>query len=235
MNPTSQPPIRAFLFDLDGTLVDNMRLHYVVWSEYLTAHDVRVDPDAFRRRTAGMTNPEILRLAFGEQITAEEIDAHAAAKEVRYREMALAVFRPMAGLVDLLTQARAGGTLLALATAAPRENVDFSLDILGVGEFFHAQVCADDLTRGKPDPQTFLLAAERLGVPAEECLVFEDSDAGMQAAANAGMPVIALTTGMTAEQAMAYPHVRMAVPDYTTIDYSAILRFSNHTERPGRA
>lgn len=234
MTPTSQP-IRAFLFDLDGTLVDNMRLHYVVWSEYLTAQGVQVDAEAFRRRTAGMTNPEILRLAFGQQITAEEIAGHAAAKEVRYRDMARAVFRPMPGLVDFLSAARAGGTRLALATAAPRENVDFSLDILGVRGFFHAQVCADDLTRGKPDPQTFLLAAERLGVPAEECLVFEDSDAGMQAAARAGMPVIALTTGMTAEQALAYPNVRLAVPDYTGLDYSAVLRFSNHTEPPGRS
>ncbi len=224
MTPSSQNHrITAFLFDLDGTLVDNMRLHYVVWSDYLSSHGVQVDPDDFRHRTAGMTNPEILRLAFGSQITTEAMEAHAAAKEIRYRDMARAEFRPLPGLVEFLDSARTAGMRLALATAAPRENVDFALECLNLREAFHAQVCADDITRGKPDPQTFLLAAERLGVPPAQCLVFEDSDAGMRAAANAGMPVIALTTGMPAGQALGYPNVRLAVPDYTSLELSSLF------------
>ena len=104
----------------------------------------------------------------------------------------------MPGLVEFLQQARAAGMRLGVATAANWENVEFVLQGIGLRDAFDTIVTADDITRGKPDPEIFLIAAQRLGVPPERCLVFEDALMGIEAARRAGMDLVALTTSITA-------------------------------------
>ena len=105
--------------------------------------------------------------------------------------------RPLIGLPEFLQQARAAGMRLGVATAADLVNAAFVLEGIGLRQVFDVIVTADDITRGKPDPEIFLLAAQRLGVPPGRCLVFEDAPMGIEAARRAGMLAVALTTSIS--------------------------------------
>lgn len=210
---TPFPP--ALIFDMDGTLLDNMPYHILVWSAYLAELGAPVDPLAFHEQTAGKTNPEILRLFLGEDLSAEQAAAYADEKERRYRALyADEAIQPLPGLADFLAQAREQGARLALATSAGRENIAFVLGRLGLSGIFDAVVSAEDVTRGKPDPEAFLLAAQRLGMDPRGCLVFEDSVKGIQAAHAAGMRVVAVLTALGEDEARAMPGVVVTIRDY---------------------
>jgi len=120
----------------------------------------------------------------------------------------------MPGLVEFLQQARAAGMRLGVATAANWENVEFVLRGIGLRDAFDTIVTADDITRGKPDPEIFLIAAQRLGVSPARCLVFEDSLMGIEAARRAGMDSVALTTTISAQKFASLSGVKLSAGDY---------------------
>lgn len=215
---TNLPTPAALVFDMDGTLIDNMPIHIQVWTQYLTELGAQAAPGAFHDQTAGKTNPEILRMFLGDDLPEERLAAYSREKEQRYRRLYRSALAPLPGLLPFLERARAAGLALALATSAGRENIDFTLQLLGISGVFSVIVGAEQVQRGKPDPQAFLLAAAGLGLAPERCLAFEDSLKGIAAAHAAGMPVIALLTGMSAERALALPGVRAAYPDYTAMN-----------------
>jgi len=136
-------------------------------------------------------------------------------KERQYQE----AFRPhlklIAGLDRFLDKAKQNGIRLAIGTAAITMNVDFVLDGLNIRHYFDAIVTADDVAQSKPHPATFLKAAEQLGVPPQDCLVFEDAPKGVEAALNAGMQSVVLTTMHGKAEFAAYPNSRAFVADYT--------------------
>jgi len=204
----------AFIFDMDGTLVDNMSFHFESWIEYLTELGAKPDPHTFMELTAGKINPEIFRMFLGADMTDDQITFHAAEKEDRYRRLYLPHMRPMPGLVEFLQQARAAGMRLGVATAANWENVEFVLRGIGLRDAFDTIVTADDITRGKPDPEIFLIAAQRLGVSPARCLVFEDSLMGIEAARRAGMDSVALTTTISAQKFASLSGVKLSAGDY---------------------
>lgn len=208
----------AFIFDMDGTLVDNMPFHTRAWMETLGELGANPDPRTFLDRTAGMVNPEIFRLFLGGRLTDEQIADYAALKEQRYRRIYAPHLSPLAGLPEFIQGARAAGMRLAVATAANTENAAFILDGIGLRAAFDAIVTADDITRGKPDPQIFRIAAQRLGIAPERCLVFEDAPMGIEAARRAGMDAVALTTSITAQKAQSLAGVRLAVRDFRTLN-----------------
>lgn len=212
----------AFIFDMDGTLVDNMSFHFEAWIEYLTELGTNPDPRTFMELTAGKINPEIFRMFLGADLTDDQITFHAAKKEDRYRRLYLPHMRPMPGLVKFLEQARAAGMLLGVATAANWENVEFVLQGIGLRDAFDTIVTADDITRGKPDPEIFLIAAQRLGVPPARCLVFEDSLMGIEAAHRAGMDSVALTTSITAQKVTNLTGVKLSAGDYSALSPAAL-------------
>ena len=208
------PPLQAIIFDMDGTMVDNMAVHNRIWIEFLQDLGASVDPAAFHERTAGRTNTEVLRLYLGQGLGADEALRLSEAKEMRYRAYFQAHARPVAGLMDLLGAARQAGYRLGVATAAPPGNVDFLLGCLGLNGFFDAVVNGEEVTRGKPDPEIFLKAAGRLNVPPAACLVFEDTRLGAEAARSAGMRTILLTTTLPAHEARQVPGVLKAVANF---------------------
>lgn len=212
----------AFIFDMDGTLVDNMSFHTDAWIEYLTELGTNPDPLTFMELTAGKINTEIFRMFLGADLTDEQIAFHSAEKEDRYRRLYLPHMRPMPGLVEFLQQARAAGMRLGVATAANWENVEFVLQGIGLREAFDTIVTADDITRGKPDPEIFLIAAQRLGVPQARCLVFEDSLMGIEAARRAGMASVALTTSITAQKVANLTGVKLAAGDFSGLSPAAL-------------
>jgi beta-phosphoglucomutase len=178
------------LWDLDGTLVDSAGHHWVAWRDTLAAEGRVVHPrdfaDAFGKR-----NDEILRGLFGTAIAAEWIERVSETKEQAYRRLVRERgLRPLPGALEWLARLHADGWKQALASSAPRPNIDAVFEALGLERFLDAVASADEVGRGKPDPAIFLEAARRLGLPPRRCVVVEDAPAGLEAARRAGMPSI---------------------------------------------
>jgi beta-phosphoglucomutase family hydrolase len=211
---------RAFIFDMDGTIVDNMGFHTNSWLEFFARRGKNFDPDEFFRETAGRQGREIIRAHLGPDIPDDQVAVLAQEKDAVYREMYGPHRKTIAGFDELVAQAKARSVALAVATAAPPPNITFILDGLGVKRHFDAVVGAADVARGKPHPDVFLKAAERLGVAPENCIVFEDAPLGVEAAARAGMRVVVLTTTLSAEAFAQFDNVIKIVRDFSelTID-----------------
>jgi len=184
---------------MDGVLVDTYHAHYQSWLEMAQAEGLGFSEEEFAR-TFGRTSREIIAHFWGGGYTEEQIAALDDRKEAAFRRIIAADFPAMPGANELLGRLHEAGFKLAIGSSGPPENVDLVLDRLGSRRLFDAVITATDVTRGKPDPQVFLLAAGRLGVPPERCAVVEDATAGIAAAKAAGMASIGLTsTGRTAE------------------------------------
>lgn len=193
--------ISGAIFDMDGVLVDNLWHHVAAWrrlgeelGKSLTDEEIRA--------TFGQRNQEMLRTLIGVEFTVEESARHADRKEEIYRElMAQDLARAeVPGLRPLVAELRREGFGLAVATSGPMANVEFVLSGLGLDGVFEAVLTGADVSRGKPHPDVFLLAAARLGLKPRECVVFEDSPSGVKAALAAGCFCFALTTSHSAEE-----------------------------------
>lgn len=213
-------PFSAYIFDMDGTLIDNMGFHIKIWSEFLGSLGAPTDEETFYRRTVGKVNAEILRDLYRPDLAEAEIEALSARKEALYRERFAPLMQQKAipGLNAFLARAGALGVPMAVATSAGVENTRFVLEGLGIAPFFRAWVTAEEVTRGKPDPQIFLLAAGKLGVEPQTCLVFEDSPSGLEAAQRAGMRAVGLSTTFPAEKLQGHTGVLRIAPDYRALD-----------------
>jgi beta-phosphoglucomutase family hydrolase len=214
----------AFIFDMDGTLVDNMSFHERTWLELLAAQGVPVTADEFHRRASGRTNPDILREFLGDRLAEHEVEEWTERKEALYREAYRPHLQAIAGLHGFLESARSLGIPLAVATSGTRGNVEFVLDGLRIGPLFATVVTGEEVMRGKPDPEMFLTAAQRLGVEPASCLVFEDSRAGVEAAIRAGMRVVVLATTPGIGELEGRAGVVQVVEDYSELDARALLR-----------
>lgn len=144
-------------------------------------------------------------------------------KEPLYRQMYRPHLRLIAGLEAFLNNARQLQIPMAIATSAGQHNLDFTVDGLGLRPYFDAFVGGDDVTQGKPHPETFLLAAQRLNVAPAQCIVFEDTIAGIQAAQNAGMKVIAITITLPAQSLLDFSNVLQIIQDYTSISPVSLI------------
>ena len=207
----------AFIFDIDGTIIDSMPFHERSWDVFLMGRGVPAVGADFFRRTAGRTGVEVMRELFG---PLSEGDAHAFVreKEAIYRELFAPEFREIAGFTAFARKAKAAGVRLACATAGDPDNIAFALGGLALQGFFDAAVGAHDVARGKPEPDLFLLAAARIGADPRECLVFEDAPLGIEAARRAGMRAVAITSTVPAEELGAPAHVVARAQDFTTLD-----------------
>ena len=190
---------RAFVFDMDGTLVDNMRFHTEAWRKMLAENGVEMNAHDFLVKTAGKTNREILPTIF-DGISEERIAELGLRKESLYREGFLEHRRTIDGAVAFLEKAKTLGVKMAVATAAPVGNVEFILDGLDLRKYFEAVTTAADIKNGKPDPEIFLKSAEKLNVEAKNCLVFEDALGGFEAAHRAEMKSIGMATVNSIEE-----------------------------------
>ncbi len=178
------------LWDLDGTLIDSAGYHWLAWRDTLAAEGRAVGPEDFAS-AFGLRNDEILRNLYGEGLAPEWIEQVSETKEQAYRRLLRERgLRALPGAMAWLARLRESGFRQALASSAPRPNIDAVLALLGLGDFLDAVVSADDVGRGKPDPAIFLAAAERLGLAPARCVVVEDAPAGLEAARRAGMRAI---------------------------------------------
>ena len=184
-----QPHHRALVFDCDGTLADSMPVHWIAWHETLKSHRLDHLMDHARFTALGgvpalqileMLGREADRVLDARAIMLEKYDAY-----FRHAHR----IQPIALTVEL-ARSQKGKLPMAVATGSTRTGVTRTLEAIGMTDFFDAVVCADDVTRHKPHPETFLRCAELLGVAPEACLAFEDAVPGLEAARAAGMDVV---------------------------------------------
>lgn len=209
------PARTAFIFDMDGTILDNMKFHTRAWLQVLDELGLpRWDPQTWEHRTSGVPNRTILRELLGLNLDDDGIARWVERKESLYREHAVGAVQEIPGCTAYIRRMRAAGARVALATGAGRPNIAFNLSALGLQHDFDAVVGADDVVRGKPEPDIFLAAAARLGAAPADCVVFEDAPMGLEAARRAGMRAVCVTSMMTESDARAWPNVVAAVADF---------------------
>ncbi|HJV01203.1 MAG TPA: HAD family phosphatase [Burkholderiaceae bacterium] len=216
-------PQRAFIFDMDGTIVDNMAFHTKSWVAFFERRGHQIDPDEFFRATAGRQGHEIMRHYLGEHLTPEESAQLDFEKESLYRELYAPHLATVRGFDQFIANAKSGGVALAVATAAPNDNITFTLDGLDLRGHFRAVVGAADVARGKPNPDVFLLAAERSGALPAHSIVFEDAPLGVEAARRAGMRAVALTTTLPAEAFAQFDNVICIARDFSELDIEQLF------------
>lgn len=205
---------KTVIFDLDGTLVDNMHIHFEAFTRFNERHDLPPITHEMRANIDGKRNRDIFPILYGRALEDAELRAHAAEKEGIYREISRGRLAPLRGLVDFLGWLDANGRRYGIATSAPAPNVPHTLDEAGLSRHFEISVRSDEVERGKPFPDVFLEAARRLEAEPSECIVFEDSPAGINAATEAGMACVGLTTSFTRKELERHSTPSMVVADY---------------------
>jgi len=183
----------AVLWDLDGTLVDSEEYHWRAWQETMSAEGVVLTREKFLA-TFGQRNDSILRQWLGRDSTAERIQRIADSKEELYRRIVSQDrLAPLPGVAEWVKRLASEGWVQAVASSAPRANVEVVLQILALTPYFLAVASAEDVSRGKPDPEVFLTAAARLKVAPAQSIVVEDAAAGIEAGRRAGMRSIGVS------------------------------------------
>ncbi len=192
---TSRSAPVAAIFDMDGTLVDNMGFHATAWMQTATRLGVTgLTVEKFEQHYAGKKNEEILPDLLQRTLTVEETRSYAWEKESLYRSLAQAHLKPMPGLLAYLDALRAKKIPIAIATAAPAENRAIVMDLCDLHARVDVVVGAEDVVHGKPAPDIFLKAAARLGLDPASCVAFEDAKNGVLSAKTAGMSVVGVVT-----------------------------------------
>lgn len=209
-------PLFAVLFDMDGVLIDNTDFHINAWLQFSQKHDRPITKNQYLENINGRVSADAMAYVFQRAIEPGELIVLTEEKEAIYRELYRPHLQPAPGLLAFLDALKAAGVRLAVGTSAPISNVTFTLDGLSLRPYFDAVVDASMIHRGKPDPEIYLTAAERVGVPPAQCVVFEDAFAGIEAGFRAGMQVVAVATTHTHNE-LADAGAALIVDDFTNL------------------
>lgn len=213
---------KALLFDLNGTMVDDMHYHIKAWHRISNELGAALSIEAVKAECYGK-NAEVMERIFPGRFSLEEKNKISIEKEIQYR----AEFKPFLKLIDgldlFLEKAKAKGWKMAIGSAAIMSNVDFVLDGLQIRHYFDAVISADEVTNSKPDPETFLRCAAALGAEPSRCIVWEDAPKGVESALNAGMKSVVLTTMHEAHEFSQYPNILLFTNNYTHPGLQQIL------------
>lgn len=209
---------KGFLFDLNGTMIDDMQYHKQVWYDILTKE---LGTDLSWEQVASHMygkNVELLIRIFGpDHFTMEEMDRLSVEKEKKYQELYKPQLKGLPGLETFLEKAKQKEIKMGIGSAAILFNIDFAIDGLNIRHYFDSIVGAENVKDSKPDPETYLKGAKELNLNPSDCIVFEDAPKGVEAALNAGMKAVVLTTMHIAEEFSEYPNVIAFAKDYTTL------------------
>ena len=205
--------IKGVIFVMDGVLVDNRDAHIEAFEIICRKYGVPFDREKFMP-SFGMTNDLILERLMPEVIRRTDWRQIAREKEETYREIFERTIAPTRGLVDFLRALKADGFLIGLGSSGNTPNVNFVLERCGIAKYFDAIANGDMISRGKPDPEVYLLAARKLGLAPAECIVAEDAPVGIEAARRAGMSVIGVATTFRREDLSDYD---LLIDDFTQI------------------
>ncbi len=183
---------KAVIWDMDGVIVDTAQYHHKGWQIVFRKRGANYTEEDYWRNT-GKRSDGIIRSVLGEKIPQNEITEIIREKDESFRQLMGQNIRLFPGVLKLITSLKAHGFKIAIASSAPMENIQLITQSLKIHNRFDAIVSGWEVTKGKPDPQIFLLTAEKLGVEAENCIVIEDAIAGVTASKRAGIHCIAVT------------------------------------------
>lgn len=215
--------LKGLLFDMDGVLVNNLDIHRQAFAEFFRRYGVERTFDDLSR-VFGKGNDDIM----GELMPADVVERVGIRelgyeKEAIYREIYAPIITPQPGLLAFLAEADSTGLRSAVGSSGYRVNVDFVLERCNIERYFSAIVAGDEVTRCKPDPEIYLTAAAKLGLKPSECIVFEDAEAGIEAAKRAGIKVVALATTFSREF-LATTDADVIVDDFTQVNVEMLRR-----------
>ncbi len=183
---------RAVIWDMDGVIADTAPYHLKAWQGVFQKGGVNFTEDNFRN-SFGQRNDTIIRSVLGKEVSADEIEVISNEKDESFRQGIRQNLKPLPGAIKLIESLTKNEFKLALASSAPIENIQLLITGLGIKNCFRAIISGRDVAEGKPNPQGFLLAAQKLEVKPENCIVIEDAVAGVAAAKRAGMHCLAIT------------------------------------------
>lgn len=216
--------MRPVIFDMDGTLINNMMVHHRAWQRKLSELGLDMSLDQVRQDVHGV-NTEILERLFGDSFTPDERQRISQEKEAEYRRIFEPELELVAGAGDLIHDLHKMNVPMGIGTAAPPENVYFVMNNLGLWRYFDSVLHSEDVTEGKPHPEIYLKVAADLEVKPETCLIFEDTPTGAEAARRAGAHIIVITTTHTAEEFAGNDRILQFISDFTEFDRSLLSSY----------
>lgn len=194
---------KALIFDMDGTLTDNMHYHHLAWMKFIELKKLGIDAETFERDYHKGTLIEVMARFFPQLTTEKELRQVGNEKEALYRNTYGHLLQPLRGLHPFLDALNTKNIPLGLATMGDQNNLEMTLQQLKITSYFHSTTGGDQVKKGKPHPEIFLTAAKKLGVAPQDCLAFEDTASGIKAAKAAGMQVVGIATQFSKEKLLA--------------------------------
>jgi HAD superfamily hydrolase (TIGR01509 family) len=213
--------IEAIIFDMNGVIIDDERIHQEAWRQFCTNHDLHFSEDNFKRNVFGRTEKDTFEYLYGRAISPDELEAFSNERV----DTAIAIIKPQIkladGLAQLLQELSELSIHLAVATSSRRQYCSFVMDALNIGKYFRAVITAEDIAHGKPDPEIYLKAAAAAGDVPGNCEAVEDSLSGIQSAQAAGMQVTAIASTHEASELQIAERV---IGSFTELDAKTLLR-----------
>jgi beta-phosphoglucomutase len=219
INPFPEP--RALIFDMDGVLIDNHAFHLAAWVEFCKRYGISITAEEFHKKMFGGSNRNLMEKVFGRSMNDDELQKKADEKESIYRELHSPSIKPLNGVKEFILNARAAGFKTAVATAAPRVNLDFTIEMTGMQHLFDIRLDDSMVRNGKPNPEIYIKAASLLDTKPEHCIVFEDSLTGIKAAQSAHMRVIGVATSLSVAE---LSHTWKVIHDFTELTIHDLIR-----------
>jgi beta-phosphoglucomutase len=215
---TKKSMSKAIIFDMDGTMINNMQYHLLAWERMVEELGHGIKGAALLAQLYGSNKGVVERIFGVDAFSAAQIQEISDTKEAYYRNLYAPHIQLIEGLPAFLENCREKHIKLALGTASNMPNIHFTLDTLNIRHYFSAVVSADDVQFGKPHPETYLKAAALLGHAVADCTVFEDVPKGVEAAASAGMQAVVVTTTHPPEDFTPFSNIITFIADYTELN-----------------
>ena len=204
----------AVIFDMDGVIVDSNPYHKISLQQFCQRHGYNLSEEQLKSKIYGRTNKDWIPALFDRSLNQEEISRYGDEKEALFRDLFSHDIALLPGLRDFLGMLQSNSIPMAIATSAPRDNVDFVFEKTGIKDFFPIVLDESHISKGKPDPEIYLKACEALQMPPGRCVVFEDSLSGVKSGLDAGTKVIAVTTTHTRQE---FNEIALAVADFADL------------------
>ena len=209
--------LKAIIFDLDGTLVDSLPYHHESWRIFFKNNNIEEnDFSEIIKEYKGGGTLELMTSVFGDIYTRDELKKMSDDKEVIFRDIYKSKIYPIEGLNTFLDNLKENNILLSIGSNAIRKNVLMTIEELGITNYFSSIICGDEVSRGKPDPEMYLKTLSNLKVSNNECIIFEDSIEGVEAARNADIKVVGVTSSQSSEKLKSVGAFK-TINDYTKI------------------
>jgi beta-phosphoglucomutase len=209
----------AFIFDMDGVIIDSNPFHKIALKQFCQKYGYDLSEEQLREKIYGRTNKDWITNVFG-KLDDKKLRAYADEKEALFRKIYERDIHALNGLINFLEAMDRLGIPRAIATSAPRANVDFTLQHTGIEKYFPVILDESFVTKGKPDPEIYIKTVEALKLSPENCVVFEDSLSGVQAGRKAGCKVVGLATTHSAQE---LSDTNLVINDFSEIDPKSLI------------